>query len=194
MFEDPIEVVAVIAQAFDRLGISYLVGGSFASSAYGIPRSTLDVDLVANIGLEHAGAFAALLSADFHVDDEMIREAIERGRAFNVIHRNSLFKADVFVMKDDDWSVEEMKRARTETLLGAAGPVKVRFATAEDTLLHKLAWYKLGDESSERQWGDIGGLMKVYGPRLDDRYLDTWAPHLEVEVLLARARAEFSAG
>ena len=51
MLSEPILVVAKIARVFDNLGIRYLVGGSLASSIYGIPRATQDVDLVADIRL-----------------------------------------------------------------------------------------------------------------------------------------------
>lgn len=66
----------------------------------------------------------------------------------------------------------------------------VRFASPEDTLLHKLVWYKLGNEISERQWRDVHGLLEVQGDALDQQYLDRWAPALDVVDLLARARRE----
>lgn len=70
------------------------------------------------------------------------------------------------------------------------GSVTIRFASPEDTLLHKLVWYKLGNEVSERQWRDVLGIMKVQGAQLDDSYLDTWADAIDVVSLLNRARRE----
>jgi hypothetical protein len=180
MLAEPILVVAQVAQAFDALGVSYVVGGSLASSVYGIPRATQDVDLVAD----------QLLSTDFYIDADMIREAIGRRASFNVIHLATMFKADVFVLKRDAWSREEMSRAREERLEGPQGPVTIRFASPEDTLLHKLVWYKLGNEISARQWSDILGILKVQGALLDGSYLDRWAPLLDVASLLARARSQ----
>lgn len=49
MTADPLVVVVKVAQIFDDLGIPYVVGGSLASSMYGIPRATQDVDLIAAI-------------------------------------------------------------------------------------------------------------------------------------------------
>ena len=40
-------------------------------------------------------------------------------------------------------------------------------ATAEDTVLSKLEWYRLGNEISERQWNDIIGMLSTQGSRLD---------------------------
>ena len=64
----------------------------------------------------------------------------------------------------------------------------IRFATPEDTLLHKLVWYRLGGETSERQWGDIRGILEVQADGLDVDHLDRWATELGVEELLARLR------
>ena len=191
MIKGPIEILGVVSRALDQLGIDYLVGGSFASSHYGVPRSTLDVDLVAAVERDDVSGLAQQLSGEFYVDAQLTLEAVQRGGTFNIIHRETMFKVDVFMMQRDEWSIEEMRRARTETVIGAEGPVQIRFATPEDTLLHKLVWYRLGDESSDRQWDDVRGLMMVHGPRLDDDYLDLWAPSLKVADLLARARASF---
>ena len=64
----------------------------------------------------------------------------------------------------------------------------IRFASPEDTLLHKLVWYRLGNEVSDRQWGDILGVLKVQSGSIDRAYLDRWAPQLGVSDLLQRAR------
>src|SRR5690606_13892879 len=137
-----------------------VVGGSLASSVYGIPRATQDVDLVAKMNAAHAEPLARLLRSDFYVDVDMILDAVRRRASFNVIHLATMFKADVFVMKGDSWSREEMQRARAEELTGPQGPLTIRFASPEDTLLHKLVWYRLGNEISDRQWGDILGVFK----------------------------------
>jgi len=184
MLSEPLSVVAVIAELFDRLGIPYLVGGSLASSSYGVPRATQDADLVADIRVEHVDKIAAGLSADFYVDSEMIREAVARRSSFNVVHLASMFKVDVFVKKADVWAGVEMARARTEQLVLADGEVSIRFASAEDTILHKLSWYKLGGQVSERQWGDILGILRVQSGNLDLDYLADWAGKLGVADLL----------
>jgi hypothetical protein len=190
MLSDPLLVVSTIARVFDELGIRYLVGGSLASSIYGVPRATQDVDLVADFRPEVVQAVHDHLVDDFYVDTDMMLDAIARRASFNVIHLATMFKADVFIMRGDAWSREEMSRARSEVFDGAEGPFSVRFASPEDTLLHKLIWYKLGNEISDRQWGDIMGVLKVQAGELDDTYLDHWAPLLDVAHLLSRARAQ----
>ena len=61
MLSEPVLVVAKLARVFDVLGIRYVVGGSVASSIYGIPRATQDVDLVADVRLSHVDAITSAL-------------------------------------------------------------------------------------------------------------------------------------
>jgi hypothetical protein len=53
MQPEPIAVMAIVATLFDRLGIPYVIGGSMASALYGVGRSTLDVDFIADARDEH---------------------------------------------------------------------------------------------------------------------------------------------
>jgi hypothetical protein len=190
MLSEPLVVVTRLARAFDDLAIRYVVGGSFASSLHGVPRTTHDVDLVAEIGLAHVEALTTALANEFSIDAGMIRDAIRRRASFHVVHLETMFKADIFVAGDDSWSCEEMARARTEELDAPGGKVAVRFASAEDTLLHKLLGYRLGNEVSDRQWGDIIGVLTVQADALDHEYLDRWARRPNVADLLSRARGQ----
>lgn len=100
-----------------------------------------------------------------------------------------MFKIDMFIMRGDSYSRGEMQRGITASVVTASGARDIRFATAEDTLLQKLAWYKLGGGISERQWNDVLGILRVQ-TTLDDRYLDEWADMLDLTALLRRARQE----
>ena len=190
MLGEPILVVARLVASLDELAIPYVVGGSLASSVYGIPRATQDVDLVADLELDQVDAFTASLVADFYVDAGMIIDAIKRRASFNVVHLATMYKADIFVKQGDSWSRGQFTRARLEQFEVDERTVTIRFSSPEDTLLHKLIWYKLGNEISDRQWGDVLGVIKVQGQLLDNVYLDTWADALDVVGLLGRARRE----
>jgi hypothetical protein len=183
---DPVGVAVEIGRIFDDLAINYLVGGSVASSVHGIYRLTNDVDIVAEIGNEHVGPLGAKLTNAFDIDEDMIREAISRRASFNVIHRESGFKADIFVPRYDIWTRRTLRR-------GVRIPVadgSLAFCSAEDIILQKLIWFRLGGEVSIQQWKDVLGVLRVQAGNLDEAYLDEWAPLLEVGKLLSKARAE----
>ncbi len=65
-------------------------------------------------------------------------------------------------------------------------------ASAEDTVLAKLEWFRRGGETSERQWWDILGILRVT-TGLDRAYLRRWADSLGVTDLLDRALAAVDA-
>jgi hypothetical protein len=181
-------VVQKLAEAFEELGIDYMVGGSVASSIHGIPRFTQDVDMIARFGEEpKIEALARRLEDEFYVDVDLIRDAIANHSSFNVIYLLTMTKADVFVPEETAWKQSEWKRRRREPVgsEGEASPVFV--ASAEDMVLQKLLWYRMTGERSDRQWGDVQGILKVQGEALDFSYLRHWVVELEIADLLVQA-------
>ena len=181
-----LELAIAVGTVFESLGLRYLIGGSLASSLHGVPRSSNDADLLAELPWAHVDEFVRRLEADFYIDGDMIRDSIRRGISFNLIHYASSFKVDVFVLTDDAFGQAEMQRRQLhDTGRGAA-----HFATAEDMVLQKLRWYRAGGESSERQWLDVLGILKVKATRLDLDYARPWADRIGVRDLLDRALAD----
>ncbi len=187
----PAEGFERLLAILDQLEIPYYVGGSVASSAHGIPRTTMDLDLVADLSPDQIDEFSLLLRPDFYADAPMMREALTRGRSFNLIHYGSAYKFDVFPARRDEYSRCEFAR-RKFTAVRSLGPnpIECAVATAEDTILRKLEWYRAGGETSERQWNDLRGVLKVSGAQLDRAYLREWARYLKVDDLLDRLLAE----
>jgi hypothetical protein len=184
---DLVAALLPVIEALDSLGVRCYVGGSVASSIHGVPRASIDADLIAELGPEHVAPLAARLSPHFYLDEGRMRDAVERRLSFNVIHLATMFKVDVFVSKGRPFDVEASGRARLEALGESPDAPKAMIASPEDTLLAKLEWYRRGGESSERQWSDILGLLRVRTGRLDLAYLADWARALGVADLLERA-------
>ena len=104
-----------------------------------------------------------------------------------MIHYESTYKFDFFPLRSDDYSRTEFGRRRfVETHSFGPEPLECAVATAEDTILRKLLWYRAGGEVSERQWNDIRGILRLSEGRLDFGYLRQWAEHLKVSDLLER--------
>ncbi len=184
--DEPIQVTMEVVNVLERLGINYVIGGSLASALHGVARATMDSDIVADFKEEHVAPFVAALKSTFYVDDEMIRDAIRSRRSFNVIHLQSLFKVDIFVAKDRDFDRLQMAR-RSAYLLSVERNESAYVASAEDVILAKLEWYRMGGEISDRQWTDILGVIKVQAERLDLEYLRREANLLKVADLLEKA-------
>jgi hypothetical protein len=81
---DPIAVAVSFSALLERLGIPYLIGGSFASSVHGEPRSTNDIDVVADIRAEHVQSFVELLGPEYYVSAEAMQVAVQSEGTFNV--------------------------------------------------------------------------------------------------------------
>ena len=187
----PYDVLLRVVETLDMLGIPYMVVGSFASSVHGVPRMTYDADLVAEIQLDHVTPLVAALKDEFYVDGEMIREAITRPSSFNVIHLQSMFKVDFFLLKARDFDQTEFARRQKERLLEDREE-EVYVTTPEGIILCKLEWYRMGGEVSERQYRDVLGVIREQSESgaLDWGYLSRWARELDVADVLQRARQD----
>lgn len=189
---DSIRVTLLVTDVFEKLGVRYAVGGSLSSSLHGVMRSTLDVDIVADMRLEHIQPLVAALSPEFYADVEMIRVANERHSSFNLIHYETSFKVDVFIPKPRPF--DQMQLERRASAIITTDPERSLYVTSpEDVILSKLEWYRMGGEVSDRQWRDILGVLKTITGGIDLDYLRHWAKQLKVNDLLDRALTEASA-
>ncbi len=177
-----------LVSVLDKLGIAYFISGSVASSVYGTARATMDIDLVADIKLKHVPQLKSDLESLYYVDENMIREAIQRRASFNLIHLDTMLKVDIFLPKNRSYSQEALARRKKDTL-GKDEP-QFYFSSPEDVVLSKLVWFKEGGGVSERQWLDTLGILKVQDEKLDKKYLFHWAAHLKVPNLLVKAFSE----
>ena len=189
---DPIGVAVSLASVLEQLGIPYLIGGSLASSVHGEPRSTNDIDVVADLREEHVARFLDALGDAYYVNEEAVRHALRAaqlrttGDSFNVIHRSGAIKVDVFIAGTDPFEAERL-RLRQRVQVSSKPDTYLFIDTAEHSLLRKLEWYRRGGEVSDRQWRDVLAIARVQGGRLDHTRLVVWADRLGVADLLARA-------
>jgi hypothetical protein len=184
-----LSVLSQIAAALDRLGIPYVLVGSFASSIHGIYRSTADIDILADIKTEQVRPLFEALRDSFYLDEHMMREAVTKRRSFNAIHFDSVFKVDFFIAKSDDFALTQLDRRQLRKISPDRDEA-VYVATAEDTVLAKLRWYQAGNETSNNQWNDVLGILGTSRHTLDFDYLRTWAEKLGLAHLLQKALAD----
>jgi hypothetical protein len=186
---EPIQITRKIAVIFEKLKIPYYIVGSLASSLYGIPRATADADMIADIRQNHVLPLVQALQKDFYLDEDRIKKAVILRSSFNIIHLQTMFKIDVFLLKDDDLSYEEMARREKFQVTEERGQ-DLYLASPEDIILNKLHWYESGGGIAERQWNDVMGMVRVLDKRLDTKYLKTTAIKRGVLDLLEKALKE----
>jgi hypothetical protein len=184
---DILRALVPVARVLDTLKIPYYIGGSVASSLYGLARATLDVDIAARIALGQVSSLQDSLQNEYYVDEDMIAEAINRRSSFNLIHLATSIKIDVFVPIDGPFQRTAMERKVKDTLSEDDPTAEFYFSSPEDVILNKLKWYELGGRVSERQWLDVTGVIKVQGDSLDQVYLQHWSEDLGISILLKKA-------
>lgn len=147
----------------------------------------MDVDLVADVKINLVDSLVAILESNYYIEREMIVEAIKRRSSFNLIHLETMLKVDIFIIRDRPYDQSAFQRKRIDTLDEERETEEFYLASPEDVILNKLEWFRMGGESSERQWHDVVGIMQVQGDALDKYYLQHWAQELKISDLLEKA-------
>ncbi|MCE5277769.1 MAG: hypothetical protein ABFD92_15725 [Planctomycetaceae bacterium] len=187
-FSEAAIAIKPIIEWFDQVGVPYYVGGSVASSAYGKARSTVDVDIVADLNPDDVPVMVRDFSASYYLAEESIRHAVRTRGSFNLIHLQTMLKVDVFVAGATLHDRQALARRRRRLLLDAGE--EFYFASPEDLILAKLAWFRDGGQESRKQWDDVLGIVEVQVDSLDMEYLRSEAQVMHLADLLERARVE----
>jgi hypothetical protein len=190
MIEDPIAIAYKIIDKLNLLNIPYYIGGSVASSLQGEIRFTEDIDLIIYLESSQIEIFIETFSSDFYVSDVAVKDAINGvSSSFNLIDFQSLEKADIFISRNDDFSISRMNRR--QLYMPEDNREKAFYiSTSEDTILQKLVWMKISQNESQKQWRDVLGVIKIQQERLDLQYLGQWSAYLNVTAQLKQALQE----
>jgi hypothetical protein len=162
------------ADTLDRLGVPYMVVGSFACMAYGEARFTQDIDIVLDLPLPTVSAFcAAYPPPDFFLSEHAVRDAVRTRFQFNVLHPASGNKIDFILPRADEWGKARMNRRQGQRLI----PDRDVFtASPEDVIVGKLWYYSEG--GSDKHLRDIAGILRVSGDQVDRADVTAWATKL----------------
>lgn len=189
---EAIDVTLLVTDVLDELNIPYVIGGSMASIIHGMLRTTMDVDIVADMRPAHIQPFASALQDSFYADEQMIRQAVQQRSSFNLIHLETMFKVDIFLTKARAFDQQQLAR-RVAAPVSDDEAKQIWVLSAEDVVLAKLDWFRMGGGTSERQWRDILGVLKAQRGYLDVAYLRQWAQELGLTDLMERALDEMNA-
>lgn len=182
----PLDLVLRVAELLEGLGIDYVLGGSMASSFFGEPRATMDVDIAIRVEPILGEALLEQAEPAFYVPREAARRAFEERDSFNLVAYDVNMKVDIFVLGDGLLDRRQIERRRRVTL--SASGAELWVTSPEDQVLRKLAWHTLGD--SDRQWRDVIGILRVSAEELDLDDLRAAAAELGLSDLLDEALAQ----
>ena len=175
------ELLRHAARCFDEHGISYFVTGAVAAIAYGEPRLTNDIDIVADLDEDKIARLKGCYPADeFYFDEESARRAVRTRSQFNIIHPGSGLKIDIMITQGDEFDQSRFRRARR---LKPLEDTEVAFASPEDVILKKLDFYRQG--RSDKHLRDIAGILKISADIIDLTYIEAWARKLGLEEMWA---------
>lgn len=166
-----LDVLRIVSDRLARLGIPFMLTGSYAMAYYATPRMTRDLDLVVALEAARIDHLQSAFSADFYVDADAVREAVRTVRLFNLMHLESGIKVDMFLKKATPYRDLEFDRRQSVELSG----IRTWLVSREDLILSKLAWAR--DSGSELQMRDVQALLT---DTLDTAYLRRWAAELGV--------------
>jgi hypothetical protein len=110
--------------------------------------------------------------------------ATTSSRSFNLIDEVELAKVDVFCVRPIGYQADALRRAIRVSLEADDPFSQCAIASAEDSIVSKRRWHRLGGEVSDRQWLEI---ISAKAETLDVDYLRLWCADQGVADLLERA-------
>ena len=169
------ELLLDCVRRLNASGVQYMLTDSMASNAWGIPRTTHDLDFVIQLPPSQIPAMVqAFVHPDYFLDEASVRAAYQPPHQFNLIHVPSALKADFWLLRPIPFEQEMFRRRVKDAWFGEP----LWLTTAEDVVLHKLYWNRI--TPSDRQIGDVAGVIQVQRGKLDEAYLRHWAEQLGV--------------
>jgi hypothetical protein len=101
LYHEVMEALTLLIEAFERLGITYYIGGSVSSSLHGMARRTQDVDVIADIRPGQVRSLVQALQSDYYVDEQAWQDAVRRDFPYNVLHLGTMLKVDLIPLNDE---------------------------------------------------------------------------------------------
>ena len=166
----------LILSVLEKAGIDYMIGGAVAVWPWGEPRSTQDIDIVIHLGMEQINALSKELEKiEIYLPPDIIMENLHETRIdlpINAIHGASGYKAEMFLMREDDELRKTAFQRRVKVDFGSEiGEVFIH--SPEDLIIYKMLYYSLSQQTKHIR--DIGSIIKVRGNELDYEYIQKWA-------------------
>jgi hypothetical protein len=183
---DP-DLIGLFVEPLEAIGVSYMITGGVASVIYGDPRFTRDVDIVMQLPqAEIAALGSAFDPAEFYVppvEALVVETSRPGGGHFNIIHRETALRADVYIAGGDPltgWAFGRRVRLRV-------GGAEIWVAPIEYVILRKLEYYE--QSGSDRHLRDVAMMLRISGDSVDSGSLHQWGERRDLLETLKQARS-----
>lgn len=169
------ELLLWVVRKLRQNKIDYMLTGSLATSFWGIPRSTHDIDVVIALKPTDIEKMKLAFKNQFYLSKKAAQEAWEKKSMFNLIHSDTGLKVDFWILQFDPYHQKAFQRRKTVKIYGE----KINLAAPEDTIISKLLWYQ--KSQSQKHLDDIRGILAVQSNKIDRNYIKEWAEKLKIE-------------
>jgi hypothetical protein len=176
------EILKLVCEFFNEEKVVYVIVGGLAVLFYGIPRTTMDIDLLIKMDMDETKRFAQFLTEnDFFADEEDIKTAFGEKSHATVEDKTSMIRLDIKGIYGENDMIT-LKRRKKVSLADFVFYV----ASPEDTIANKLLF------GSEQDMKDVEGIYARQFDNLDMAYLEERCERLEVyeEFLTMKRRVE----
>ena len=170
------DLLSRLAPALERAQAPFMLTGSVASSAHGLPRSTRDLDiLIAPTQAQLIKLIREFPHSVYYADEEQALQALVNRSQFNVIDFVTGWKIDFIIAEDSEYGRTAMMRRMPVAIAGTT----ISVAAPEDVLIAKLRWSQKG--GSDRQLEDAAGIVTTQGNSLDYSYIERWVREFHLQ-------------
>ena len=182
-----IDLISTFIEPLEKSGFRYMITGSVATIAYAQPRLTNDIDLILEISQAQVNQLCATFPEDlFYLPPSDVMKAecarTQRGH-LNIIHLDSMLKADVYLCGNDPlhhWALARPVRIQLAELT-------VSFAPPEYVMLRKMEFFQEG--GSEKHLRDIANIIETSGAMINFTFLQEQINQLSLQAVWQLVKA-----
>ena len=176
------QAVAHVINRLEEQSIEYMVVGALSCNLYGVPRASVDADIVVDLRDRSMRVICEGLGDDFKLDPQLMMEMLT-GSKRNVLHFIPTgFDIELFYLSDDAHHRERFQRRQRIEIPELGRPASVQ--TAEDLIIQKLRWARRKDLD------DIVNVIAVSSSKLDWNFIWQWTKQHGTSELLSQLKTE----
>jgi hypothetical protein len=168
--DDIVEVLRGVCSYLNEHDMAYVIVGGIAVMYHGVPRTTVDIDLILKLEDSEIELFASFLNSEgFDVSKKELNDALRTGTHCTVFVGDGLLRLD---LQGTSSQFDEMTLERRISVEFEG--VQMYLGSAEDTLINKILF------QGEQDLQDARGILVRNKDDLDYAYIDMMCKDLGI--------------